>query len=355
MVVCRPALTPSRPRCAAAEPLAAAADGEGEGDLVLTAADEAFIDDEGLAPGERVDFADDADLQFDEAEEAAEDMEDELDRMFSKRRRHDTGAEAESRAMVESLLAQMEVAVEEDLQAYESGKPAVNKLRMLKRVEEVLAIKRLHGDLLDSGLLGVLKAWIEPMADGTLPNSKVRGTVLSLLGRLPVDCSYEDRREQLKRSGLGRQVMFLCKLPDETPDNRQMARDLVERWSRPILAPRGPAVDAEEMERILAARQQRERAQRAAEPAAGDEGDAAGDATAAPRPGQPGFRFHAAIPKAAALDYVRQPESKAAMVHRRGGGKGGGEHKLTKKLAGLGKKKSARASNVSVEGRNVTF
>jgi transcription factor SPN1 len=327
-----------------------------EGDLVVTAADEAFIDDDGVAPEERVDFGDDAGAdEFDEAEEAAEEMEDELDRMFSKRRRQEGGgAEAEKRATVENLLAQMEVAVEDDMQAYEAGRPAVNKLRMLPRVREVLAMQKLHSELLDAGLLGVLKAWIEPMPDGTLPNSKVRGTVLALLGGLPVDCSFEDRREQLKRSGLGRLVMFLCKLPDETPGNRQLARQLVERWSRPILAPRGgAAVEAEEMDRILAARQRRERAQRAAVPVAGDDAD--GDAPS-PRPGQPGFRLHAAIPQAASLDYVRRPESKVAMLDKRAGGKGAGEHKLTKKLNSMGKKGSAFSkSAVSAEGRNVTF
>ena len=29
-------------------------------------------------------------------------------------------------------------------------------------------------------------------------------------------------------------VMFLYKLPDETPANRKMAKQIVERWSRPI-------------------------------------------------------------------------------------------------------------------------
>ena len=28
--------------------------------------------------------------------------------------------------------------------------------------------------------------------------------------------------------------MFLYKLPDETPANRKMAKQIVERWSRPI-------------------------------------------------------------------------------------------------------------------------
>lgn len=41
-------------------------------------------------------------------------------------------------------------------------------------------------------------------------------------------------KEQLKKSQLGRIVMFLSKLPDEIPANRRMARELVQRWSRPI-------------------------------------------------------------------------------------------------------------------------
>ena len=44
----------------------------------------------------------------------------------------------------------------------------------------------------------------------------------------------EGRREQLKRSALGKVVMFLFKLPDETPANRRLAKDLVYKWSRPI-------------------------------------------------------------------------------------------------------------------------
>ena len=44
---------------------------------------------------------------------------------------------------------------------------------------------------------------------------QVRETVLRLLHQLPVDCSLEDRKEQLKRSGLGRIVMFLFKVPGE--------------------------------------------------------------------------------------------------------------------------------------------
>ena len=35
-----------------------------------------------------------------------------------------------------------------------AGRPAVHKLRLLSRVEDVLSTKRLHNELLDAGLLG---------------------------------------------------------------------------------------------------------------------------------------------------------------------------------------------------------
>lgn len=59
---------------------------------------------------------------------------------------------------------------------------------------------------------GVLKAWLDPMPDGTLPNSTIRATILKLLDVLPIDCAMEDRKEQLKRSELGKSVMFLAKV-----------------------------------------------------------------------------------------------------------------------------------------------
>jgi hypothetical protein len=58
--------------------------------------------------------------------------------------------------------------------------------------------------------------------------------VLKLLHKLPIDLNQEGRKEQLKKSELGRYVMFYSKLPEENLANRQLARALVEKWSRPI-------------------------------------------------------------------------------------------------------------------------
>ncbi len=62
----------------------------------------------------------------------------------------------------------------------------------------------LHDTFLDGGLLGVLKAWLEPMPDGSLPNARVRAAVLHALAQLPIDVTDEGRKDQLKRSGVGK-------------------------------------------------------------------------------------------------------------------------------------------------------
>lgn len=62
----------------------------------------------------------------------------------------------------------------------------------------------------------------------------MRAAVLGVLLHLMVDVTQPQRKEQLKRSGIGRAVLFLYKLPEETASNRRLAKQLVESWSRPI-------------------------------------------------------------------------------------------------------------------------
>jgi len=68
--------------------------------------------------------------------------------------------------------------------------PSIDVLYMGPHVQEV-AQRDLHEDLLDAGILGVLKAWLEPMSDGTLPNLKIRSAVLRTL--INLNFHYEVR------------------------------------------------------------------------------------------------------------------------------------------------------------------
>lgn len=51
---------------------------------------------------------------------------------------------------------------------------------------------------------------------------------------LPIDTSLDDHKDMLRKSQLGKNVMFLFKCNEETGENRRMAKELVHRWSRPI-------------------------------------------------------------------------------------------------------------------------
>jgi transcription factor SPN1 len=64
----------------------------------------------------------------------------------------------------------------------------------------------------------------------------VRETVLRGLKLLPINTGFQNHVDMLKESRLGRHVMLLMKLPDETLANKKAAKELVEAWSRPIFA-----------------------------------------------------------------------------------------------------------------------
>ena len=307
-------------------------DGEDEGDLEVREEDRDFIDDEGVALEERVDFADDANaMTFDEAEEAKDDMDDELDRMFGRAgRRESTGGDRECSVQAENLMAQMEAALEADLEAFSRKEPALHKLRMLKKAQDALSIQKMHEYLMNGGILGVLKGWLEPMPDGSLPNTRVRGAVLSMLENLKINCANEDHKEQLKKSGVGRLVMFLSKLPDETAENRRLAQSLVESWSRPILGSSAAIGALNQKERMDQFKSSADAPKASRGPGIVDDDQL--------ESGHPETR-HAVIPRAAELDYVIRPKSKVSMEASGPKTTKTAEPKLLKKLRANASKK----------------
>jgi hypothetical protein len=176
-----------------------------------------------------------------QAEEAREDggSDDEIEEMFkpkSSRRRARTEAELkELRNEAADLVAQMEVAAEQDAAARAAGQLAVAKLRLLHEVEQQLCRVELQQLCLEHNVLGALATWLRPGEDGSLPNLRLRTALLTLCSRLPVDTQEQDGREQLKRSGLGKVIMFY-KLHDEVAANRGVAAHMVDVWSRPIFS-----------------------------------------------------------------------------------------------------------------------
>ncbi|XWS49305.1 hypothetical protein CRYUN_Cryun13aG0152500 [Craigia yunnanensis] len=200
---------------------------ENDQEGVRTMDDDDFIDDSGADPADRYGSDNEA-RSPGAAPQAEEDDEDpEIKDLFKmgKKRKKNEKSPAEIALLVESVMAELEVTAEEDAELNRQGKPAINKLKKLPLLTE---------EFLDHGVLTLMKNWLEPLPDGSLPNINIRAAILKILTDFPIDLEQHDRREQLKRSGLGKVIMFLSKSDEETTSNRKLAKDLVDKWSRPI-------------------------------------------------------------------------------------------------------------------------
>ncbi|KAJ7120660.1 hypothetical protein O6H91_Y564600 [Diphasiastrum complanatum] len=331
-----------------------------------TREDEAFIDDTGVEPDERYVSDDEAGSvgAAPQAEEGEED--DELNSIFKpgKKKRKSVDRTPEETAMlVEQFMARLEVAAEEDAEFNRQSKPAINKLKLLPALVNVLEKRQLQQEFLDRGILSVLKNWLEPLPDGSLPNINIRSAILKLLTELPIDVELYDRREQLKKSGLGKVVMFLSRLDEETPLNKKLARDLVDKWSRPIFqkSTRYEDLRTYDEEKPLPRRTPAKKQvirPTVDEDLRGDELDLE-DQTQELRPGQSGYRYHASRPEAVPLDFLVRPASKVDAEDIRARAK---QQKQDEKRAKMNKKlqqlrtpkgRKLQAERISVEGRGL--
>lgn len=130
-----------------------------------------------------------------------------------------------------AFLERMMQARDDDVKAYRAGKPALNKLKMLRDVE-LMAMKVSHREqMLDNMLLAIIKAWLDPMPDGALPNVQIRGSLLQILLNIRVDDDWVERLHGSQ--GLGKVIHFLSIKDDHQP-NRRLADKLMKRWARPV-------------------------------------------------------------------------------------------------------------------------
>lgn len=297
-----------------------------------------------------------------QAEEGEED--DEINQLFKigKKRKKAEKSAAEIALVVEHLMAELEVTAEEDAELNRQSKPAVNKLKKLPLLIEVLSKKQLQQEFLDHGVLTLLKNWLEPLPDGSLPNTNIRAAILKILTDFPIDLEQYDRREQLKKSGLGKVIMFLSRSDEETTANRKLAKDLVDKWSRPIF---NKSTRFEDMrnyddERIPFRRPTKKSVNQATglESRDDDLDDLAANSQGR-KSAQSSSRLQTTRPEAMPMDFVVRPQSKIDPDEVRARAKQVVQDqrrmKMSKKLQQLKapKKKQLQATKLSVEGRGM--
>ncbi|XP_073284921.1 protein IWS1 homolog 1-like [Primulina huaijiensis] len=340
----------------------AGGDSEDDQEGARTLDDDNFIDDSGLDPADR--YGSDNEHSPSRAPQAEEGEEDEeINELFKmgKKKKKNEKSPAETALLVEKIMAELEVVAEEDAELNRQAKPAVNKLKKLPLLMDVLAKKQLQQEFLDHGVLNLLKNWLEPLPDGSLPNINIRAAVLKILHDLPIDLEQHDRREQLKKSGLGKVIMFFSKSDEETTANRKLAKELVDKWSRPIFNKSTRFEDMKnfEHERAFRSPSVKKVMSKAGAMASRDDDLDLAEFSQGAKSGQSSSRQHASRPEAMSMDFVVRPQSKVDPDEVRARAKQMVQDqrraKMNKKLQQLKapKRKQLQATKLSVEGRGM--
>ena len=290
-------------------------------------------------------------------------------RMKKKKRAKKSGEEIEDEVKV--FLHHMDEAAEQDEQAVKERRPATKKLQMLNQVCDLLTRRDMQRILLDFDLLTVVKRWVQPLPNGTLGNVTVRQRVLESVAKMTGENGVT--ANHLKRSGLGKTVMILCKHRSETPAMKRQLKELVEQWSRPIFQKSGNMRDLGRVQRgseglaalsrqqhTVARQQERSKQQTASEQkhqdlnsliASGKKGGAeslSGSANRVRVPFSKGFAY-------SVQPAPRAPEGTSASPERRSAPAGAKDtrDKLSKRMTEKGRTagKNQRSANLSIEGR----
>jgi len=171
----------------------------------------------------------------DEAEEDfVEGTESDVERELEKRARKAKKKKAEEDVAqndIENLITEMEYAYKEDLESFENQKPALNKLKLLPKVEYYLkrqAHQEMFVDLRYRGL-EILTKWLTKLPNGAAPALPLRKKLVEVIHNLPVS------EEQIKNCEIGKILFEMRSNPNEDPELRKYLKDLIDKWTRILI------------------------------------------------------------------------------------------------------------------------
>lgn len=206
---------------------------------------------------------------------------------------------------INSMLNRMKEAADSDKASNIKRQPALKKLSMLKEVVKNISKHDLNEMLVENGVMSAIADWISPLPDKSLPSLNIRIELLKVL-RIYTNVSAET----LKHSGIGKAVMLLYKHPKEVRVNKDLCRELISRWSRPIYGLNDnyqsmtrEAREARDFELLPKAKKRRLKEQ-----ADGRAEKQQSEDIAQPKPGRKGFVMRARVPMPSNQDYVVRPK-----------------------------------------------
>lgn len=131
--------------------------------------------------------------------------------------------------MVNKLREKMRTAALQDAECVNNGQPAINKLKLLPQVTDVIRKGNLADTILDNNLLEAVRVWLEPLPDASLPAYEIQKVLFEALERLPIKTIH------LRESGLGKVVLFYQRSKRPQHNIKRIVDKLIGNWTRPIM------------------------------------------------------------------------------------------------------------------------
>ncbi|RHZ88168.1 hypothetical protein Glove_26g122 [Diversispora epigaea] len=206
----------------------------------------------------------------------------------------------------EKLYQQMVEYADYDYNTCQDQKPTTKKLDNLQYVVDELSKPFMLEALMESNILDAIRYWLEPLPDRSLPNITIVEQLMGVLNKFPIITDH------LLSSKVGRIVYFYDQSPRISDNIKQLASNIVAKWSRAIF---GISVDYKdknfkrvEFDPELMAEVQSKT--NYSEPNNIDE------RTPPKRVLMTSSAVHAQIPQPAAFDYDIMPEVRLSSPHR---------------------------------------
>ena len=171
---------------------------------------------------------------LDESTKRREELEEKFERALKRpkisRRKDEHDLTNDDDEMIQILKQQMDAAAKKDAELIENGSGiAINKVKLLPKVRDVLSKVNLAEVILDNNLLAEVRQWLEPLPDASLPSYEIQKTLFTALLKLPINTNH------LRESGIGKILLFYQKSKRVEPKIKRVADKLISDWTRPII------------------------------------------------------------------------------------------------------------------------
>lgn len=147
-----------------------------------------------------------------------------------QKRKKQEMSEEELQKAAKMLIIKMQDAVQNDNESNKKGRPALEKMMLLKEVTKELRRIAIQHYFMENGGCVMMGQWIQPLPDGTYPNQMIVEEILTCLDNLQIQPEY------LKSAkNLGRAVKAYTSEKAGIPKVMGIAKKLVDKWSRMIM------------------------------------------------------------------------------------------------------------------------